>query len=82
MGNGTAWNIHLMHASMDAAEYVRSHGEVSEQDRRIASLKAELRYRMGDEQFIEFYKSTSFSSNLLEKQLRERLACYQDSTVI
>ena len=47
-------------------------GEPSEQDLRIGALKTRLRFLMGDD-FIVFYKTTSFDGDELEQQLRARL---------
>jgi len=71
MGNSTAINIHAMNWVLAMREMAI--GEPSDQDKRIASLKSELRSLMGQDAFLLFYRTTSMNGDILEMQLLDRL---------
>ena len=72
---GSVLNIISMHQSMAAAEArVEELLQPDDQDKRIAALKRQLRDLIGQEEFTVFYRTTSFNSATLERQLREKLA--------
>jgi hypothetical protein len=69
-----SYNIRSMKDSMELHEQLREGAmEPNNQEKHIAALKNQLRSLMGPEAFIAFYKSTSFASNELEKQLQDKL---------
>ena len=48
--------------------------EPDDQDKRIAKMKKRLRALMGEEEFRDFYVKTSFNGDVLENQLKRKLA--------
>jgi tRNA U38,U39,U40 pseudouridine synthase TruA len=59
---------------MELREQLREENlEPNQQEKNIAALKNKLRSLMGFEDFKTFYMTTSFSSNILEKQLQDKL---------
>lgn len=48
-------------------------GEPDDQDRRIGKLKDQLRALLGQEEFTKFYVTTAMDSDLLERQLFEKV---------
>lgn len=72
---GSVLNIISMHHSMAAAEArVEELLQPDDQDKRIAALKRQLRDLIGQEAFTIFYRTTSYDGDILERQLREKLA--------